>query len=358
MTAWAFVVGINAYDEEVNGLEPLNGAVADAADFAQWALEPTGGGVAPEHLFLWTCEAPSNPGPDLKPYLDAGAKWPTMPPDFSRAPKASEINAAVDLVACNAAKSGADRLYVFLAGHGAQTRSKEFDDEVQQCFLAGDFTLGMMSTGIVPCTHLERMLVKLGPPEIVMLLDMCRSKAPPQLPKPGAPWNIRPDNGLHRRMAIGRAAQAKAVAYEVPHDDPSRGAFTQLVVEGLRQHRVEGKLMVHDLDDYVSRAIPALVAPYAQFPAIVELPRPPGIVLALGASVQPPPVLKLQFTSRPAGEQLLLVGGPSNVEIEVTVADEVVAIPAEPGAYVLETHDGEELARITHVGTGDSDVEI
>ena len=60
MTSWAIVVGINEYPG--SGLGPLKGAVADACDFADWALDPTGGNVAPERLYFWTY-----PWPDADP---------------------------------------------------------------------------------------------------------------------------------------------------------------------------------------------------------------------------------------------------------------------------------------------------
>ncbi len=358
MTAWAFVVGINAYDEAATTLKPLAGAVADAADFAEWALDPTGGGVLGENLYFWTCEAPSEPGPNLRAYLDAGAKWPTRPPDFSRPPSALEINVSIDKVACAAAADGATRLYVFFAGHGMQTRSKDFGDVPQACFLAGDFSPEMLSTGIVPCGHLERMLTSLGPPQIVMLLDMCRSRAPLLLPPLAAPWNLRNPNGQHERLAVGRAAQGQAVAFEVPHGAPKRGAFTQLVVEALRNHRVNGQLKVRDLDDYVSGAMPALVRPEVQYPDFHETPRPPTLVLAQGDP--PPPTAQLRLTApgRPAGEKLMLVGGPANEEIELTVGDLPDGIPLAPGSYVIETAEGVTLADFKRVGPEDAHVEI
>ena len=44
--SWALVVGINHYPERA-GQTPLQGAVADAVDFADWALSDNGGAVSP-----------------------------------------------------------------------------------------------------------------------------------------------------------------------------------------------------------------------------------------------------------------------------------------------------------------------
>lgn len=358
MSAWAFVVGINAYDKKATSLDSLAGAVADAADFAEWVLDPACGGVDPDHLFFWTCEAPSDPGPHLTRYLDQGARWPTRPPDFSRPPTAHEINVGIDRVACAAADAKAIRLYVFFAGHGLQTRPKDFGDVSQACFLAGDFNPEMLSAGMVPCGHLERMLCSLGPPQIVMLFDMCRSKASLQVPTLGAPWNLRNQNNLHERIAVGRAAQAQAVAFEVPHGSPRRGAFTQLVMEGLRQHRVNGVLRVRDLDDYVNGAMPKLVEPEMQYPEFNETPRPHTLVLAQGDPPLAPPQLRLSAPGRPEGELLFVVGGSARTKIEVTVGSLPDGIPLAPGSYVIETAAGAKLADIRHVGPGDSHVAV
>lgn len=81
MTAWAFIVGINTYPD-VSKLNPLHGAVADAAAFAEWALDPNGGGVLPEHLFLWTCPAPpAHAGGALAHFMAAPTTWPIVNAD-------------------------------------------------------------------------------------------------------------------------------------------------------------------------------------------------------------------------------------------------------------------------------------
>ena len=70
MQSWAIIVGINEYPPTA-GLRVLHGAVADAVDFADWALDPRGGAVDPAHLFLWTSSAPMSVTAAMTAYLAA-----------------------------------------------------------------------------------------------------------------------------------------------------------------------------------------------------------------------------------------------------------------------------------------------
>src|SRR4051812_45432964 len=101
MTSWAIVVGINQYPPLAKQ-PPLQGAVADACDFADWALAKDGGGVAPENLFFWTYPWPTAPLGQLKAYLEGelppwyNVKDGAAPPDSTRAPDAFEITTTIE----------------------------------------------------------------------------------------------------------------------------------------------------------------------------------------------------------------------------------------------------------------------
>jgi uncharacterized caspase-like protein len=356
MTAWAFVIGINDYPAET-GLNSLKGAVADAAEFADWVLHPNGGAVAPANLFLWTFPAPVAHSPVVAQYMANPTPWPMVNPDFGCAPTALEINQGVNLVARQAKAAGANRLYVFFAGHGFQTKEVGYADPPQTCFVAGNFDPEMMAAGLVPCDDMARMLKAQGPPEIVLFLDACRSDASLRVARPLPPWNVVNDPGHNLRVCVGRAAQEQRVAYEVPHGSPNRGAFTTLLVNGLRTHRVGNRLTLKELDSFVSEGIAALVSPYEQYPDFDERPKPWQLVLANGPPIAALPNLVI---SLPAGmaESVFLVGGPDNRRRDLGAAPGQLVIALEPGAYVVETAGGAELTAFAHVGPGDTHVRL
>lgn len=358
MTSWAFVVGINQYRPE-SKLPPLAGAVADAAEFAEWALHPEGGGVAPEHLFLWTCPAP--PPAASRPLLNAFVANPTTwlqtPPDFGRAPGMQEICLGLSLVAEKALQDGAQRLYVYFAGHGFQTRQRSYEEPAQTCFVAGDYDPRIAAAGLVPCDDMARMLKVVGPPEIVIFVDACRSEASPRVAKPPSPWNIYPDRGQNLRLCTARAAQEQMVAYEVPHDNPTRGAFSLLLVNGLATFRPNGRLTLRDLETFIAEGIGDLVKPRDQYPDFDERPKPWRLVLTEGASIYPPAEVVITVANTFANG-LSLIGGPDQERRSIPGAAGTHRLSAHPGNYVIETPEGQELVTFSHLGPGDTDVAL
>ena len=51
MASFAFVIGVNNYVADHDGLKPLTGAVNDSIAFAKWVQEPMGGNVPAENLY-------------------------------------------------------------------------------------------------------------------------------------------------------------------------------------------------------------------------------------------------------------------------------------------------------------------
>ncbi len=357
MTAWAFIVGINQYPT-ASGLSALQGAVADAAAFAEWALDPNGGGVLPAHLFFWTCPAPLAPTGTLSGFMATPTPWPMLAPDFNRPPNAHEISMAIHLVAKDALAAGATRLYIFLAGHGFQTKPATYQEDPQTCFAAGDYNPLFMAMGLVPCDDMMRMLKVEGPREIVAFIDACRGDAPRRVARPPGIWNLNSNPGHHQRLAVAKAAQPTELAYEVPHHAPCRGAFSQLLVEGLREHRIGGTLTMEALGNYVSSALPDLVKPQSQYPDFQERPGPPALVLATGPAIGGGIALTLNFKPALIGAVLLLVGGPNDIRQPVIGTAEPAVLQLPPGTYVVEDESGGVLSNITHVGPGETHVTL
>ena len=171
MTAWALVVGINEYPPNA-GLTSLKGAVADAADFADWLLNPGGGGVDSAQMLFWTHPAPSDSTPALALRLQNPVAWPTGVPDFSRPPTAGDIKRAAFDLAWRAGQSNVDRLYVFFAGHGVQTTPQSYVEDAQHCFAAGDYVPTYRSQSLVPCDDLRRAMMRVGPAEVVLFFRL------------------------------------------------------------------------------------------------------------------------------------------------------------------------------------------
>lgn len=203
-----------------------------------------------------------------------------------------------------------------------------------------------------------RMLKAQGPPELVLFLDACRSDASIKVSRPAGLWDRVADPGHHQRCGIARSAQPQAVAYEVPHEAPTRGAFSKLLVSGLREHRKDGVLTFRDLDDYVSGGMVELVRPASQYPDFNEQPRPWQLVLATGPAIGTGINLVITFTGGIVGTAVHLVGGPNDIRIPLIGSQQPLSIPLPPGAYALETDAGQELKTFPHVGPGDTHVSI
>src|ERR1700754_464686 len=115
MSTCALIIGINTYNKP--RIPTLFGAVADAADFADWALDPAGGNVSADRLYFWTSPAPIAPSARLHTFLANPTPWRGgTVPDFSRPPRADEIvRTALEMAqTLPSAAPPISRIYVFL----------------------------------------------------------------------------------------------------------------------------------------------------------------------------------------------------------------------------------------------------
>ena len=356
MATWALVVGINEYPAAASQ-RPLNGAVADAVDFAEWALDPAGGNVPADKLFFWTYPWPVE---DLPPRLAsyfAGAlpNWLDVrgepaPPDRTRPPMAQEIVWTAETtgkLACEAKfaaadANGKDRILVFLAGHGLRTQQIG-ETTKQTCFVAGNFrpAISAVADGLVPCASFQRSLRNNRFDEVLLFLDCCRNELA-YTSLQALPWCDLVNHRQELNWSIGYATRDTGVAHETTQV-PIRGAFSSTLMVGLRNCRDrQGALTVDRLDQYVSQNI-AQVTDQPQTPYFDYEPRDAPVVIVAGApglhpQHQPGPLV--QFVNSPIGTVFVLKDGSdtpvAGIPRLVAGPDPIQIEPLLDGLYSLE----------------------
>ena len=364
MDSWALVVGINLHPCDA-GLAELYGAVADACDFAEWALHPDGGAVPPQRLFFWTTPAPDPAmiGPLLAAYLQAPTKWraPRLiamasPPDARRPPDAGEIRAVVRAMAETAVTATQpQRAYVHFAGHGVQLTANGVRET---CFLAGDYARG---GGLVPCGQMSRYLETNGFAQVIMFLDCCRTSIGGLEELPNL---FRSGSGGRTLTGTGHAAEPEKVSFEFPLDLPKRGAFTRALTEGLRTHREPtGSLSFDGLGAFVRRRVEVLLGAKVQSPQFASDPPQPGtpLILVTGAPIlEQQPIVVTFVNARPGAKVWLiseegerpdpLIAGPAQTQAQV---DAPIGKP-----YALRTDDNRMVKSFFHPGPGPTSVDL
>jgi uncharacterized caspase-like protein len=353
MVAWALIVGINEYPDSTK-LNPLKGAVADAVEFAEWALDPAGGAVDPAHMLFWTHPAPVAPSRALADWLPTAPAWPTGPTDPTRAPRATEIKQAAFDLALKGGPAGVERLYVFFAGHGVQTSPRSYDDQPQTCLVAADYSHAFPTDGIVPSEDMRRALTRVGPVEVIMFLDCCRSALPVNETRPVFGGMEFDPQGYNVCSGVGSASAPGMPAFETPEDTPTRGAFSRLLMFGLRQLREDGHLTADRLRDYLITGIVKLAK--NQKPVLDVYPTDHPLIIVTGPKMGDDPNLIIDATALPAGSDVVL-RWPDLSTTAIPPA-QIVTITAPIGTYSLETSLSEVLEVMQHTGPEDTHVPL
>jgi len=291
------------------------GAVNDACDFADWALDPQGGNVQRDRLFFWTYPAPDPligaQHPHLQTYLDIPvANQPNWildsqpgPPRADRAPTANEIARTADAAAAAAnslllaGTTDCTRVLVFFAGH--DLRAEEIGtDSRQTCFIANDFAnaRNRFLQGVVPCNSLRRILRDSGFSEALLFVDCCRTDIFFPSTQVQPLFNLNTDTELEG-WSVGHATHQNHRAFETGPPN-SRGAFSKTLMEGMRGLRYGPSqvLPVDRLEAYVTSNI-SRHTNHDQKPYFDYLPRTNPITIASGPPqiqlLPPGPIVRL-----------------------------------------------------------------
>ncbi len=378
MRSFAIIVGINAYPSPT-GQEPLAGAVADACDFAEWALDPAGGNVAPADLFFWTYPwAEPTPG-RLRDYLNGNPPtwdheiFDRAPPDQTRPPVAREIVYTIERAGRESLPNpgqAADprRAYVFLAGHGLRAIPYGALTE-ETCFLAADFRpmSSNLAAGLVACESLRWSLLNRRFDDAIFFLDCCRLKTSKLTMKAVPLADQAGDKVLPFAMAF--AAQDNEPAFETT-TEPIRGAFSATLMAGLRSCREgdEPALTTARLREYVITNISTHTTT-GQRPNVFFRPDDDHGPVIVKGGIAPAPAAAAQLQPGPlaildallAGTQVVLKDGQGNPVAGFPLLEAghgPIALPPLPdGLYSLEVvddrsrfemfrHPGKEVVRV------------
>lgn len=225
----ALVVGVNDYV----ALHPLRGAVEDARAFAEWLVDPAGGGIAEENVrTIFSTRHP------LSPVGDA-------------------IDEALETLIARAARGGGRRFYFYFSGH-ACTGDRPHD--LALCL--ADWSGLRRRASLGSDAWLDVILASGMFAEVAFFLDCCRVTA---LRAVGRPPKIDFAEPGERKRAprafLAYATEFLRTAREV--EEPAaagvtsevRGIFTKVLVAGLRGAAAgnDGIVTAASLKQYIER---------------------------------------------------------------------------------------------------------
>lgn len=275
---YAIVVGINRYP----GISDLDGARADADQFAAWLTDPDGGRLPAANVKRVGVSAADEAG-----FATAHTARPTN----------VEIDYALqDITTGLKAQLAADpgcweqsRIYFYAAGHGFAPQGGEgalFLANAEPDALARNIELAEYRRWCTSCAWAR---------EVIVFADCCRTRIrtaargfAPQLNECAAPWNGKASTWL-----IGFGSNFGNPTYELAapgSDDQARGYFTAALLEGLRggaPRDPSGALTAATLSGYVK----ALVAERTRdqpYPQDADIVGPLASDIQFGTT-QPPP---------------------------------------------------------------------
>ena len=209
---WAVVIGVDRYWSEPASLK---GAVGDALRMREWLLDPAGGAVPEENIALLLSPNEGN---------DPGVEAPEATRD-------AIVNSIAELL--KQSQGEGERLYFFYAGHGLTARVNQRDENALVC---SDFTDVLVHNSLA-LRSLWEFFETAQFQDQFFFVDACRNIPWENVEFEVGRWPLprKRDPGLPpAQQFILYATSPGLRAQELQEAGNERGAFTEVLLEGLR----------------------------------------------------------------------------------------------------------------------------
>jgi len=216
---WAIAIGINQY----RYLQPLQYAVRDAAAMHDYFTRELGF----ERVYAFTDNSPPIPQ-DYGPALDSVPTFTTLK-RFLRSRFEQPF-----------LKPG-DNLWFFFAGHGVRHEDRDY-------LMPLDGDPGEVEGTAIPLSYVTERLRRSGADNVVLLIDACRSE--------GKRMGIGVGEEVQQGVITLFSCSARESSYEI--DQLQHGAFTYMLLRGLRLQGEGNCATVERLDQYLRHYLPQL----------------------------------------------------------------------------------------------------
>jgi len=224
MANWAIAVGINNYDN----LQPLNYAKGDAEAMRDWFQQE----AKFEEVFLFTEDSPPIPAKP-SPILTQ--------PTFARLQRFLDVQFQQPML-----KAG-DNLWFFFAGHGIRAADGDY-------LMLLDSNPGSVQSTAISVNYVTERLRRCGADNVVLFLDACRNE--------GSRDGLGIGNDFHQGVITFYSCSPNQKSYEI--EDLQHGAFTKVLLEGLRIQGEGNCATVERLEQHLRYGVPQINRQYSK----------------------------------------------------------------------------------------------
>ena len=197
-----------------------------------------------------------------------------------------------------------------------------------------------------------------GPIESLVISDCCRNELPFTVAEPHLQIDEYDDLAVNKQWLTGRAAKAGEIAYETPHEKPARGAFTKMLVQALRQYRIDGTLSLAELQGFVRGGVKELVKPKVQVPTFAVKDDEEPFVVVAGPPIGPLPALTIVFPPEIVGDVVIRDRRDKAVTDKILIVDDCVKVELPPGQYTVDHEASGRDKSLFHFGPEETRVDF
>jgi hypothetical protein len=324
---YAIVIGLSQY--LALGEPPpanLRGPENDAKAIHAWLIDPAGGAL-PEKNVLCKVSSDWNAPPKAAPRRDDLAELFLWLEDLAEKNDAAGLGLRVG-----------ERIYIYVAGHGAST------DSMKACLLTGDASSKRVDTNISLSSWIEWLQEAAYFREFVLWMDCCMDRNVPLIPQPAPLVALRSGTPPAASMITFAARRPLGTVEKPIPEDNARyhGVFTWNLLQGLRGAARDsaGNVSARSLSVWLCQAQLSWLDDSER--ASASLSKEPEIVksdeLILNRAVPPCPLaITLKFPPAAVGHSARLwSGAPAQAGPWFVVGEDPVVVQLRPGLYLAE----------------------